>query len=280
FHLPKILKGEVVWCQGFSEPGAGSDLASLRTRAVIEGDELVVNGQKIWTSYAHLAQYQELLVRTDTDAPKHKGISWVVCDMNSPGITIRKIQTMAGHGHFCEVFYDDVRIPLKNVVGEINDGWSVAMSTMSFERGTAFMAEQIELARKVERMIDLAKDVTGPDGKRPAIKDDEIARRLGILRAEVSSLRAMTFAGVSRAIRTGSPGAEGSMIRLFFTKLQQKAARLSMDIQGPSCLDISKGELGWSQPYLRAYAGTIAGGAEQIQKEIIGERVLGLPRNR
>jgi len=280
FHLPKILKGESVWCQGFSEPGAGSDLASLKMKAVIDGDELVVNGQKVWTSYADLADYQELLVRTDPNSPKHRGISWVICDMKSPGITVRPIRTMSGGSHFCEVFYDDVRIPLANVVGEINDGWSVAMSTLSFERGTAFMADQVELARRVERLIDLAKTQIGPDGKRPAIKDDEIASRLAMVRAEIAALRAMTYTGISRAVRTGSPGPQGSMIRLYFSRMQQKITKLSLDILGVDCLDVGEGELGWSQPYLRAFASTIAGGAAQIQSDIIGERVLGLPRNR
>jgi len=280
FHLPKILQGDVVWCQGFSEPGAGSDLAALKTRAVIEGDELVVNGQKVWTSYANLADYQELLVRTDPDAQKHRGISWVICDMKTPGITIRPIETMSGGRHFCEVFYDDVRIPLSNVIGEINDGWSVAMSTLSFERGTAFMADQVELARRVERLIDLAKTQIGPDGKRPAIKDDEIASRLAMARAEIAALRAMTYTGISRAARTGSPGPQGSMIRLNFSRIQQKIGKLSLDILGADCLDVSEGELGWQQPYLRGFASTIAGGSAQIQGDIIGERVLGLPRNR
>jgi len=161
FHLPKILGGEVVWCQGFSEPGAGSDLASLSCKAVVDGDELVVTGQKIWTSYAEVADFQELLVRTDTSVPKHKGISWVICDMNTPGIDIRPIQTMAHTTDFAEVFYDEVRIPLSNVVGDLNDGWRVAMSTLSFERGTAFMADQIELVAVVEELIAEAKVRTG-----------------------------------------------------------------------------------------------------------------------
>ena len=150
-YLPRILRGEEVWCQGFSEPGAGSDLAGLSTRAEIDGDELVVTGQKTWTSYAHVADVQELLVRTDPIAPKHKGITWVICDMRTPGIEIREIRTMSHVTDFCEVFYDEVRIPLKNVVGGINNGWRTAMSTLSFERGTAFMADQVELASTVER---------------------------------------------------------------------------------------------------------------------------------
>src|SRR5215475_11812252 len=170
FHLPKILGGDTVWCQGFSEPGAGSDLGGLSTRAVIDGDELVVSGQKIWTSFAQIAEYQELLVRTDPDAPKHKGISWVIWPMNAKGITIRPIRTMAGHQDFCEVFYDEVRIPRANVVGKLNDGWRVAMSTLSFERGTAFLSEQVRLTRLVDQLIEMARHT--PLGGGAALADD------------------------------------------------------------------------------------------------------------
>lgn len=208
FHLPRILQGDVVWCQGFSEPGAGSDLAALNCKAAIDGDELVVNGHKIWTSYAHVADFQELLVRTNSDAPKHKGISWVICDMTLPGIEVRGIKTMSHVTDFCEVFYDDVRIPLTNVVGAIDDGWRVTMTTLSFERGTAFMADQVELAMVVERLIHEATERTDASG-RSVIRDDYIVRRLGKiarLRTEVAALKAMTIAGISRTKRTVSPG--------------------------------------------------------------------------
>ncbi|MGI9576700.1 MAG: acyl-CoA dehydrogenase family protein [Microthrixaceae bacterium] len=278
-HLPKILRGEVVWCQGFSEPGAGSDLASLSTKAVVDGDELVVTGQKTWTSYAHVADLQELLVRTDPDAPKHKGISWVICDMASPGIEIREIQTMSHVTDFCEVFYDEVRIPLTNVVGEINDGWRVAMSTLSFERGTAFMADQVELAATVEELIAEARDRTGADG-RPVIADEEIARRLATARAEVAALRAMTIAGISRTARSGMPGPEGSMIRLFHGELHKRVYALALEIIGSEALRLSSvdGEGVWTGPYLQSFAYTIGGGTTDIQRNIVGERVLALPR--
>ncbi|HMS11790.1 MAG: acyl-CoA dehydrogenase family protein [Microthrixaceae bacterium] len=280
FHLPKILRGDVVWCQGFSEPGAGSDLASLSCRAEIDGDELVVNGQKIWTSYAHVADFQELLVRTDPSAPKHKGISWVICDMRTPGIEIREITTMSHVNDFCEVFYDDVRIPLTNVVGRINDGWRVTMTTLSFERGTAFMADQVELAAVVERLIDEARTRTGPDGRRAAIADDEIARRLATARAEVTALRAMTIAGISRVLRTGVPGPEGSMVRLFHGELHQRVYQLALDIIGADALRLTSidGHGNWTGPYLQSFAYTIGGGTTDIQRNIVGERVLGLPR--
>jgi alkylation response protein AidB-like acyl-CoA dehydrogenase len=280
-HLPRILRGELTWCQGFSEPAAGSDLASLQTRGVVDGDHLVVSGQKIWTSYADVATYQELLVRTDPEAPRHRGITWVICDMGSPGIEVRPIRTLAGVSEFCEVFYDEVRIPLSNVVGELNDGWSVAMSTLSFERGTAFMAEQVGLEQKVSELIALAARVIGPDGRRPALEDDEIARRLGRARAQVSALRAMTLAAVSRSAGQPQPGPEASMMRLMFGELEQGIAKLAVDIMGvdgAGAAELPPRRRSWTDEYLWSFQATIAAGSKDIQRNIIGERVLGLPR--
>jgi alkylation response protein AidB-like acyl-CoA dehydrogenase len=297
FHLPKILRGEVVWCQGFSEPGAGSDLGGLSTRAVIDGDDLVVTGQKIWTSFAQIAEYQELLVRTDPDAPKHKGITWVICPMGLPGMEIREIRTMAGGSDFCEVFYDEVRIPRANVVGALNDGWNVAMSTLSFERGTAFLSEQVRLTRLVDQLIDMARQTpmggaprgAGPSGT-SALADDEVARRLALLRAEVEALRSMTYRSVSRTARTGVPSSEASLIRLFFSELQQRVYGLAMEILGPQVLawdaDGSPARVSprqasaasWVTQWLVAFSSTIAAGSKDIQRNIIGDRILGLPR--
>jgi alkylation response protein AidB-like acyl-CoA dehydrogenase len=289
FHLPQILRGEVSWCQGFSEPGAGSDLASLRTKAEIDGDHLVVTGQKIWTSYGDVADWQELLVRTSPAALRHRGITWVICDMRTPGIEARPIRTIAGGSDFCEVFYDEVRIPLANVVGDIDDGWSVAMSTLSFERGTAFMAEQVRLAKTVDDLTAAAAEVTGPDGRRPAIADDEIARRLARATAEVAALRAMTFTSISRLRAAGpfaQPGPEASLVRLLYGELEQRVARLAMDVFGPDCAAVTMfaepagGEIRrpWVFEYLMSIQATIAAGTKDIQRNIIGERVLGLPR--
>lgn len=279
-HLTKILRGQSIWCQGFSEPEAGSDLASLKTRAVIDGDALVVNGQKTWTSYANVADYQELLVRTDSEVPKHKGISWVICDMHLPGIDIRPITTMHGEQHFCEVFYDDVRIPLKNVVGEINDGWSVAMSTLSFERGTAFMADQIELAHQVERIIEAAQHLPGPNGEGPAIADDEIRRRLAMARAEVAALRAMTYMNVSRIARQKTPGPEGSQIRFFYSQVLRRVYDTAMDVLGDASVVDDGDQHDKIFGYLNSFRSSISAGTKDIQRNIIGERILGLPRSR
>jgi alkylation response protein AidB-like acyl-CoA dehydrogenase len=279
-HLLPILRGDVLWCQGFSEPEAGSDLASLRTRAVIDGEDLVVSGQKIWTSSAFVADWQELLVRTDPSAAKHHGITWAICDMRSPGIDVRPIKSMDGESEFCEVFYDEVRIPLGNVVGELNDGWRVAMSTLSFERGTAFTASQVRLASTVEHLIDLAAQRPGPLGRGTALTDESLAVRLATARAEVAALRAMTYAVISRGVRSDRPGPEGSIVKLYFSEVEKRVARLSMDVLGPDSLYFVSKWLpgGWSGDYLRSYASSIGGGTSEIQRNIIGERVLGLPR--
>ncbi len=279
-HLPPILKGEVVWCQGFSEPDAGSDLASLSTRAEIDGDHLVVTGQKVWTSFADQADWQELLVRTGREGSKHQGITWVICDMKSPGVEARPIETMDGGHDFCEVFYDEVRIPLDPVVGEVGDGWRAAMATLSFERGTAFMAGQVRLANTVEKLIEMAGERPGPNGRGSLLDDVEVARRLAELRAENSALRAITYLGVSRAARTGTPGAEGSITKLYFAELEQKVARTAMDLLGRDGLRMvscwNRG--GWSGQWLTSFSASIGGGTSEIQRNIIGDRVLGLPR--
>ncbi|WP_181784524.1 acyl-CoA dehydrogenase family protein [Pseudonocardia pini] len=279
-HLPRILRGEVVWCQGFSEPEAGSDLASLATRGVLDGDDIVVTGQKIWTSFANLADHQELLVRTDRSGGKHHGITWVIADMHSPGIDVRPIETIDGGAEFCEVFYDEVRIPRANVVGEMDKGWGVAMSTLSFERGTAYTASQVRLAALVENLIELARERTGPDGRRPAIADDEISRRLATARAEVASLRAMTYAGICRNLASDTPGPEGSIIKLYYADVAKQVARLAMDVLGPDGLEFVSRWVpgGWSGHYFYSYSASIGGGTSEIQRNIIGDRVLGLPR--
>ena len=277
FHLPRILTGESVWCQGFSEPGAGSDLASLSTRGEIDGDEIVVTGQKIWTSYGDRAKYQELLVRTDGEAAKHRGITWIIADMTAPGVEVRPIRNISGSAEFCEVFYDGARFPLANVVGDLNNGWRVAQSTLGFERGTAFTASQIRLARRVEALIETAKETVLPGGKF-AIADEHIAYELARLRAEVRAMRAMTLANMSRLLTRDQPGPEGSMLKLYGAELVQRTARLAMDFLGPQALDRSGPATEWSRQYLTSFAASIGGGTSEIQRNIIGERVLGLPR--
>lgn len=272
FHLPRILRGESLWCQGFSEPEAGSDLANLKCRAEIDGDHLVVTGQKIWTSYGSVADYQELLVRTDPDASRHGGITWLICDMRSPGIEVRPIPTMVGLSDFCEVFYENVRIPVENVVGEINDGWRVAMSTLGFERGTAFISQQMRLSQVVEALIALARETPGADGH-PTIQDSEMARRLGALRAEVAALRSMTYVTISRGLRSPVPGPEGSMTKLFYSELGQRAYQLALDVLGTRKVqrELAAGHwvvgTDWLRGYLGSFAATIGGGHQRNPTE-------------
>lgn len=273
YHLQRILKGEAIWCQGFSEPGAGSDLAGIRTRGRVEGNELIINGSKIWTSFAHVADWQELLLRTDPGSQRHAGLSWVICDMHAPGIDVRPIRKMNGQVEFTQVFYDDVRVPLTNVVGGLGNGWHVAMSTLSFERGTGFIADQVKQSQEVEQLIQRAR-ATG------AIRDGQISDQLAQLRAEVAALRAMTYRNIAEVKRSGQPGPEASIIRLFTSELGQRLERMALLLSGEDILDFRYGDDNPVADYLRGFAATIAGGTAQIQRDIIGERLLGLPKSR
>lgn len=264
-HLPKILKGEIIWCQGFSEPGSGSDLASLKTRGEVVGDSVVINGQKTWSSFADIADVQELLIRTDPTAKTGQALSWVICPMDTPGITVRPIRTMAGVLKYCEVFYDDVRIPLANVVGGLNNGWATAMSTLSFERGTAALALLIAATLHVEQLLaDCPVD-------RPQMR-----ARLARLRAEGASIRAMNYR-LALDSEQSAPDASGSMIRVSFAEFSQRVTAAAIDLYGLEAPEVV-GSHGWAHDYLDAFSETIAGGTAEIQRNIIAERVLGLPK--
>ncbi|MDT5200631.1 MAG: hypothetical protein QOH34_2153 [Mycobacterium sp.] len=267
FYLPMMLRGQTPWCQGFSEPGAGSDLASLRTRAVLDGDDLVVTGSKIWTSYGEWCDYGELLVRTDPDAPKHKGITWVIVDMRLPGIDVRPVTSIDGFPHNCEVFYDEVRIPLTNVVGAVNKGWSVAMSTLAAERGTGFLHRRLGEIVFVDELIEHAR-LTG------AINDDTLYERLAQARAMASALRSTAYFQASAAKKGERPSAETTATRTFSAQLEVIVGRLAIDILGPKALEWTP----WGEDWLRRFSAPIGGGTTDIHKNIIGERVLGLPR--
>ncbi len=261
-HLPKILAGDEVWCQGFSEPNAGSDLASLRTRAERDGDDSVLNGQKIWCSFGHIADVGEFLVRTDPDAPKNRGISWLVLPMDLPGIEIRPIKTVLGSSEFCEVFLTDVRVPVANRVGAENDGWRVTNVTLKYERGTAFVSELIDSLRLCE---DLA----------PLVHDPVARRELGRSLADFEGLWALTKRNVSQASR-GVPGRGAMMIKLAYSEARQRFGELCLRVLERDALSIEGNEL--VEERLRTLALPIAAGASQIQRNIISERVLGLPR--
>ncbi len=281
FHLPRILSGEAVWCQGFSEPNAGSDLASLKTRGRIEGDTLVVNGAKMWTTDAQHADYQELLIRTGEDGLRHKGLTWTICDMKSAGIDIKPIRTMLGDEHVNMVFYDDVRIPLSNVVGEVGQGWSTAMATLSFERGLGFIGDQLELYERVNRAIDLAGKTRLDDGCL-AIEDDGIAQRLSSIKADCIAIRAMTLADIAETDRTGMPGPKGSMMKLLVTSTHKALSEVVGEILGWSFLEFDGDRTAhpWTYDYLWSWVFSISGGTSEIQREITADRVLGLPRSR
>ena len=279
-HVPQILEGSQVWCQGFSEPGAGSDLAALSTRAVRDGDNYLVNGHKIWCSFAQAADFCELLVRTDPEAPKHRGISWLIMPMDAAGIEIRPLPTLAGEGEFSEVFLEDVRIPVANRVGEENDGWRVTNVTLRFERGTAFASDMISLQQFVAELISVAKQVTRDDAC--AWDDRALRREVGHLSAELDALWAMVKLSVCQSSKTGVPGIGGSAIKLFYTELYQRICDLSMRLLGRA--NLAREDVGGLpsgkilQRVLQSISLTIAAGTSQIQRNIISERILGLPR--
>lgn len=276
FHLSKILKGELVWCQGFSEPSAGSDLAGIKTRGVIDGEEIVVTGQKIWTSFAHLADYQILLIRTDPDTERHQGLTLVINKMDNAGVTARPIKTLDGGAHFCEVFYDEVRIPIDQVVGDIGDGWNVAMSTLSLEHGTSNIGFILETVNRVEALIDFARHAPRIDGPGNAIDDSTIAERLAWARAQVTALRTMLYLSLSRSVRDpNAPG--GGMGRLPMSLLMQELGDIANAIRGPRTLSLAGDEGKWTHGYLNSLSETIGGGTAEIQRNNIG-RALGLPK--
>ena len=278
FHLPKILSGEHVWCQGFSEPNAGSDLASLQTRADRDGDDYVVTGQKIWTSFAHTADYCEMLIRTDSEAPKHRGITWVICPMDLPGIEVRPIDTVLGSSEFSEVFFDEVRIPVANRVGDENDGWRVAMVTFSFERGTAFTSEQLTAMAQLSELADLARQLPRPSGT--AWDDAGFRREIGRLDADLEALWALTKRNVSQAERSGVPGPGGSVFKLYYADVRKRMADLAASLLGRGALVLGESDDDPVSRRLYALSLTIAAGTSQIQRNIIGERILGLPKER
>ncbi|WP_405599048.1 acyl-CoA dehydrogenase [Streptomyces sp. NBC_01410] len=269
--LPPVLRGDEIWCQGFSEPDAGSDLASLRTRAVRDGDDYVVTGSKIWTSHAEVADWCELLVRTDPDAPRHRGISWLAMPMDAPGVTVRPLRTLAGSAEFAEVFLDEVRVPVANRVGEENDGWRVTMVTLSFERGTAFVGEVVACRRTLGELAAAARANGTWD-------DPVLRRRLGRLGAEFRALWRLIQWNVSESQQTGGvPGIGGSVFKLRYSHARQELYEAAAEVLGPDAFDLDRQ---WAADRLSSLSYTIAAGTSQIQRNIVAERILGLPKGR
>ena len=276
--LPRILRGELVWCQGYSEPGSGSDLASLQTRAVEDGDEFVVNGQKVWTSGAQYADWMVLLARTDPEAPKHKGISYFLLDMKTPGVSVRPLVLLNGHSHFNEVFFEDVRIPKANLLGPKNEGWKVAITTLMFERSAAGGGGG---GSQIRRLAELAKQVE-IDG-RPAWQHSWVRQRLAAFEIEKEALKYTRLRSLTRQLRGQPPGPEGSILKLAGSELGVRIAAFASELLGPYALLEAETQAvpdapRWLNRVLSARQYTIAGGTSEIQHNIIGERVLGLPK--
>ena len=264
--LPPILKAEEIWCQGFSEPGAGSDLASLRTRAVRDGDDFVVNGQKVWTTFGRIADWCQLLVRTDPNAPKHRGISCLLVDMRSQGVAVRPLRQMTGQSEFGEVFFDDVRVPAENLLGEENAGWQVTMTTLASERASV-LTFHVRVRDEIADLARLARE-------RGRADDPIVRQRIGACAIDAHLLRLFSYWTATRAERRTATGLEGSLAKLLWSELEQRIGEAATDMLGPGgALDGP-----WVQKLLDSRSLTIAAGTSEIQRNLLAERWLGMPR--
>lgn len=280
--LPRIISSDEVWCQGFSEPNAGSDLAAVRTRAELKGDRFIVNGQKIWTSYAQYAHWCFALVRTDPDVAKHKGLSFLLIDMKSPGITIRPLRQISGESEFNETFFDNVEVPLDNIVGEMNGGWKIAMTTLAYERGPEdSLGRQVRFKQELDKLLVTLSQTM--QGSRAAIDNPAIRQRLARAITEMEIVRLNALRSFSRYLDGGDRGSDASMIKLYWSHAAQTMYEVAMDALGPiaplagndpAAPAQGRFQLSW----LQSKAFTIYSGSSEIQRNIIGERVLGLPR--
>jgi len=264
-HLPGMLRSDDIWCQGFSEPDAGSDLASLRASAVLDGDHFVVNGQKVWTTLGHLAQWCELLVRTDPAAPKHKGISCLLVDMSLPGVEVRPLVTITGGREFNALFFDDVRVPADCLLGPLNEGWRVAVTTLANERASVANLH-LGLGKKLRRVLAAASANGAAD-------DPIVRQRLARAVTDHRMLELLAGRAVAQAAVGQPPGPEGSLAKLVWSLANQELAETAGAVLGE---EGNTGEWGRDRVYVRAL--TIAGGTTEVNKNLLGERVLGLPR--
>src|SRR5882762_3829008 len=276
-HLQKILTAEELWCQGFSEPNAGSDLANLQTRGVLDGDHFVVDGQKVWTSMAHVADWCFLLVRTNPEAPRHKGISFLLVDMKTPGITIRPLRQLTGEAEFNEVFFDNVRVPTDHLVGKLNEGWAVAITTLAYERDLLTFIRHIALRNALHRFVRLVKE--RQRGGDPLVRQKVAALWIGEQALQMNAYRSLT-----KILRGGEPGPEGSTSKLFWSQIDQELAQAATDVIGPYAQIAEGSEWApddgqWEFYELLARASGIRAGTTEILKNILGERVLGLPKD-
>jgi alkylation response protein AidB-like acyl-CoA dehydrogenase len=275
-YLPAILSAEEIWCQGFSEPDSGSDLASVKTRAVRDGDEWVVTGQKVWTTLAHHAKWCMLVARSDQDAPKHKGLTYFLMDMEQDAVQVRPLRQITGEPEFNELFIEEARIPDENIVGGEGNGWAVAITTLMHERATLAFGLQVAVQIALGELVEHARSSRAVDGH-PASDDPVIRQRLAQLMIEAEVLRLNAYRSLSATMRTGVPGPEGSLGKWHWSEVNQALTELALDIAGPRAM---LADTDWAYRFLRARANSIEGGTTEILKNIVAERVLGLPRMR
>ncbi len=281
-YLPKILSTDEVWCQGFSEPNAGSDLASINCRAERDGDHFVVNGQKVWTSFAQYSQWCILLVRTDRSLPKHQGISFMLVDMRSPGVTVRPLRQISGESEFNETFFEDVRVPAENIVGELNGGWKIAQTTLAAERGPGdAMARQIRFKRELDDLIVAA--ATLKRGSTSAIDDPVLRQKIAKSIVEIEIMRLSCLRSLSKLLKGSAPGAAASMLKLYWSHAAQGLYETALETLGflaplTDGDSLAPAEGRFQLGFLQSRAFTIYSGSSEIQRNIIAERMLGLPR--
>jgi alkylation response protein AidB-like acyl-CoA dehydrogenase len=279
-YIPPILSAEEIWCQGFSEPEAGSDLASLRTRAVQDGDTYVINGQKTWVSWGQYAGWCGLLARTDDSVPRHRGISMLIVDMSTPGVEVRPMTQITGHAEFSELFLDDVVVPRENLLGQLGDGWKIAMHTLGHERGTAALPRQVKLRTWLDRAVSLAarRELDG----RPVLEDPELQTELARALIGIEVLRHHAYRTVGEFLSGGAVGPESSSVKLLMAEAEQQLAATVLDVLGPTLLDGDPEEVAendfWYETYLYSRAASVYGGTRQIQRDIIADRILSLPK--
>ncbi len=282
WHLPRILAAEHIFCQGFSEPGAGSDLASLGTRAERRGDAYVLTGEKVWTSFAHYANWCTVLARTDPAAPRHRGLTYFLVDMASPGFTVRPLRQMSGDSEFSEIFLDGVEVPEGNVLGREHGGWEVAITTLMFERGPRTLTRQLILREGLADLLELARRPT-PAGP-PASRDPLIRQRLAQLHIDAEALRCANLRVLTQLVKGEPAGPAGSASKLFFSETWQRVAELGLELQGAYATlapgtDWAVDDGRWQYRVLRSRGNTIQGGTSEIMRNILAERVLGLPKD-
>src|SRR4029079_10067201 len=273
-YLQPLLAADEIWCQGFSEPGAGSDLAGVRTSARLEGNRFVLDGQKVWSSYAHIADFCILLARSDPDSQRHAGLTYLIVDMHAPGVDVRPLTQITGEAEFNEIFLSGVEVPLENVIGEIGQGWDVAMTTLLHERGTLGFALVARLEVQLRKLVALAADRGATPTQREALAREWI---------QLQALRVTAYRSLVALERTGVPGPEGSILKLQWSEANQRITKLALDLLGPDAqLLPPNGPYGgyWAVQQLRSRGNTIEAGTSEILRSIVAERVLGLPRSR